>query len=1122
MTNEMIEKLRINRGTAASKQQNAAADPYVSVWVEASAGTGKTKVLSDRVLRLLLNKISPAKLLCLTYTKAAAVEMSTRIAARLSRWAVEDEDKLAEDIKSLFADKDFPAKDLRTYQETARTLFALLLDTPGGIKVQTIHSFCQDILKRFPLEAGVSPYFEVLDDQSSAQVLAQIQKDMLSRTHVPHSEAFRSALAYLTQNLSEFTFPKVMKSIVDNRVKISQLFDHYQTFDNLCRKLSSLLGIHLNDTALSVTADFMSRIDKEAALLNLQAWNKGGKKDLIKTEKLSKVLQNNFAPQDYEIYKSIFLTAEGEIAKQLASKNASAADPCLGDRLFQEAQRVYACEQKLKKIALYQATLSVLTIARELIEAYNTYKKQQAKLDYADLIILTKKLLADSAVANWVLFKLDGGIDHILLDEAQDTSPDQWEIIKSLSGEFFTDDTTNHPRTVFVVGDRKQSIYSFQGADPEKFDVMEKYFAAQAGTHFKKIDLNVSFRSSEAVLNTVNALFNTPEASAGVVTAGEKIEHLPFRAGEYGRVEIWPLLVADKKVKDPHADYWQPPVEMNREISVKTKLAQKIAGKIRQMVSESKTTSKPLHFRDFMVLVQRRTGFVDEFIRACKQQNVSISGADRLKLSEQIAVQDLISLGKFLLLPNDDLSLAEVLKSPLFGLDDDDLIKLCYKRGQAPLWSRLGDFASYAHIYRSLQELFDMLDFVRPYELYNHVLTKMNGRLKFTQRMGMEIEDSLDEFINLTIAYERQNIPSLQGFISWISAHEIEIKRETEQKDIDAVRLMTVHGSKGLQAPIVFLPDTVHVKSAKREQEILWDTDMAFCPLGSAFYDEKCTQIKLKNHQKAEEEYRRLLYVALTRAEDRLFICGYANTAEISQQSWYELSHRCLAQTGIADEDIFYTEVPEVFAARPTAIEKPVHREEPLGDWLNRPAPSEGAFLKPYTPSKPQEEDTDSSSPLAESGHFYRRGTIIHRLLQFLTYDGSNTERIIHDYLNKNAADLSLSQRQQICREVISLLQEENFAQIFGPNSRAEVPIMGRVGEKIISAQIDRLVILPHKIIIVDFKTNRPAAQNVKETPQVYKNQLATYAQLIGKIYPDKPVETYILWTNEARLMKVV
>ena len=175
MTNEMIEKLRINRGTAASKQQNAAADPYVSVWVEASAGTGKTKVLSDRVLRLLLNKISPAKLLCLTYTKAAAVEMSTRIAARLSRWAVEDEDKLAEDIKSMFADKDFPAKDLRTYKETARTLFALLLDTPGGIKVQTIHSFCQDILKRFPLEAGVSPYFEVLDDQSSAQVLAQIK-----------------------------------------------------------------------------------------------------------------------------------------------------------------------------------------------------------------------------------------------------------------------------------------------------------------------------------------------------------------------------------------------------------------------------------------------------------------------------------------------------------------------------------------------------------------------------------------------------------------------------------------------------------------------------------------------------------------------------------------------------------------------------------------------------------------------------------------------------------------------------------------------------------------------------------------------------------------------------------
>lgn len=1123
MTNETIENLRRDRGKMASKEQNSATDPSVSVWVEASAGTGKTKVLSDRVLRLLLENIAPTKLLCLTYTKAAAVEMNTRIAVRLSRWSIADDQELEQDLSALLSDKIYSAESMNTYKKRARTLFAILLDTPGGIKIQTIHSFCQDVLKRFPLEAGVSPYFEVLDDTQSTQVLAQIQKDLLSRSTMSQDDHFTQSLSYLTQNLSEFTFPKVMKSIVDNRLKISQLFQKYPLQADLNNEIFRRLQLTPNASYDSVTSDFMSHIRQEDTVLNVRAWNKGGKRDVLKAEKLEKILQNNFRNEDYEDYKSLFLTGSGEILKQLASKDATAADSFLSDRLLQEAQRVYDCEQKLKKIALCKATRSVLTIARELVEQYDIYKKQQSKLDYADLIILTKQLLSNTDVAGWVLFKLDGGIDHILLDEAQDTSPDQWEIIQSLSSEFFAgENTADHPRTIFVVGDRKQSIYSFQGADPEKLDIMEKYFARQAGCHYKKIDLNVSFRSSGAVLDMVNALFEKPEVSAGVTSEGEKVRHIPFRAGEFGRVEIWPLLVSEKKTKDPNADYWQPPVEMNKQTSVKTKLAQKIALKIKTMVAESQHTPNPLHYRDFMVLVQRRTAFIDEFIRACKQQEVNVSGADKLKLSEQIVVQDLISLGKFLLLPNDDLSLAEVLKSPLFGLNDDDLMKLCYQRGNAPLWSRLGDFAQYADIYKNLQDLFNMLDYVRPFELYNHVLTKMNGRLKFTRRMGMEIEDSLDEFMNLTISYEKQNIPSLQGFISWISANEIEIKRETEQKDVDAVRLMTVHGSKGLQAPIVFLPDTVHIKNAKREQEILWEKDMVFCPLGSSYYDENCERIKLENYRKADEEYRRLLYVALTRAEDRLFICGYSNTEDISAQSWYQLSHRCLTQIGVSDQDIYYTESPEIITKTSSQTSICLSPTEQPGEWINHPAPQENTLVKPYTPSKPEEdEDIDSSSPLLDNANFYRRGTIIHRLLQFLTYDHNQTKTLIGEYLHKNAPDLSETQKQQIQTEVISLFQKEEFSVIFGPHSRAEVPIMGRIDDKIISAQIDRLVVLSQKIMIIDFKTNRPAAKDLEQTPTAYKKQLSVYAELIGKIYPNKPIETYILWTNETRLMKV-
>ncbi|MCQ2734452.1 MAG: double-strand break repair helicase AddA [Alphaproteobacteria bacterium] len=1121
---DQCQKERCNLSAIAGNQQREAANPAYSVWVEASAGTGKTKVLTDRLLRLLLSGVEPQRLLCLTYTKAAAVQMNERISAYLSKWAVMSDDKLCEDIEKLMgASLNLQNKD--QYIHRSRVLFAKLLDTPGGIKIQTIHSFCQDILKRFPLEAKISPYFEVLDDRGRDEVLRRIKKDLLVGEIIKTPE-IKNAVEYFTHNLSEYSFPKVLNQITDNRAIIEELLEKYGNLQGFLPVLAEHLETGDNDNENAVKLDFMRTVNRDDVKKNIAAWSQGGKTDMDKCDKLAQIFSHEPTVADYETYKTVFLTAKGQPLSEryMAGKNAQKADAEILDRAYKEAARLQKTNQKLDKIRLYQSTKYFLTVAEELNGKYREYKEKNAVSDYDDLILLTRRLLSNQTTALWVLYKLDGGIDHILLDEAQDTSPEQWDIIKYLSEEFFAGvGVGDRNKTVFAVGDRKQSIFSFQGADPKKFDAMSKYFSDKAGSNFKKVNLEVSFRSAPAILQAVNKVFADSDTAQGVVSADEKVNHKPFRVGEFGHVEIWAPFIADKENKIQDDSQLLPPMEMCRRSSARTKLAVSIAERIKTMVTETFQTDHPLNFRDFMVLVRKRDAFVEEFIRACKNLHVEISGADKMVLTEQIAVQDLISLGKFLLLPNDDLSLAEVLKSPLFGLDDDDLMQLCWNRKKALLWSRLGDNPKYAKIYEQLQTLLNKLDYIRPYELYNFVLTKMNGRQHFIERMGLEVEDALDEFMNLTIAFEQKNTPSLQEFIEWMEQSDVVIKRQTEQKEINAVRLMTVHGSKGLQAPVVFLPDTISVKSSKCEQNLLFDDKYAYYPLSGDSYDDNCLSIKQNNDEKADEEYRRLLYVALTRAEDQLIICGYANSDKINEKSWFSLCEKSLMENGFPEDKIFKITSQEVIKKNTENMQIIPDNLPEIPDWLNKNVSVEDAMSKPYTPSnlETEDEEPDSVSPLRENGNFYRRGTLIHKLLQFLPQNTGNLDMATDIFLQKNASDFSPYQLMQIKNEVLTLINNPDYAPLFGSEAQSEVPVIGEIEGKMVSAQLDKLLVLPDKIMIVDFKTNRPPAQTVEDTPLSYIRQLSLYAELIRRIYPNLPIETYILWTNEARLMRV-
>jgi len=1120
MNNVDLSDVKKQRGELATIQQRKASDPLRSVWVEASAGTGKTKVLSDRVLRLLLNGVLPAKILCLTYTKAAAVEMSSRIAKKLSDWSVATNEELDKQLSDLLGKLPSKRSDYEKLVAVARKLFAVLLDTPGGMKIQTIHSFCQEVLKRFPLEANISPYFEVMDDRLKKEVLYKLQQQILSGDIVDEAGKIAWSVGYLTSHINEFSFPDVMASITDNAGKIIKLLKLYPEQELLLGELARRLEVNPQDTEDLVKQRWLNSIDRDLLKKMMNAWFEGSVTDVSKAEVVAEFLSKPIQISDYDLLKKIFFKQNGELYTKYATKKVLMLYPEISDDAYEIAQTMLEIENKLAGLRVYTSTKAIILLAGELIGNYQKYKQDTAKMDYDDLIMTTRNLLEDKAVADWVLFKLDGGIDNILIDEAQDTSPNQWAIIKALTQEFFDGDRGN--RTVFVVGDRKQSIYSFQGADPREFEKMRKYFYEKAH-NFDEINLEVSFRSTAAILDSVNAVFADEKAKQGVVPDGHEVVHIPFRVGDGGKVEVWPLIEAED---DENDDVWLPPVERKTSGSTSSRLAKMIAYKIKDMVANDYLVSqgRKLQYRDFMILVQRRNSFVDELVRECKQAGVSIAGVDKIKLSEQVAVQDLVALGNFLLLPTDDLTLAVVLKSPLFGLDDDDLFELCYNRGKASLWTRLGDNSRYAEIYSELQNLLNIADYVRPFELFSYVLNKMQGRKKFEQRMGTEVEDGLDEFVNLTLEFEREHIPTLQAFIDWIGKDDVEIKRELEQSDMDAVRIMTAHGSKGLQAPVVILPDTVRQVSTKKGMGMLWD-EVFYYPLASADYEKNCSKIKEQEKQDEMDEYRRLLYVALTRAEDRLCLCGYYQKNKPKEDCWYELCAKTIQQIGMPQGDNVVYEIAQLNQPKNKVEDVKVLPNYEIPLWIDKSPEQENPLSKPYTPSKPDEVDEEDAlfSPLTmENTSRYRRGIVIHKLLQFLP-DVCCQDKgvVVREFLHKNAPEFSEKQVDKIIDEVLCLVENPDFAPLFSNTSQAEVAIMGEVDGKIISAQIDRLVVMNDEVWIVDFKTNRPAANTKQEVQAVYVKQLAAYRLLLERIYPQKKVKTFILWTDTAKIMQI-
>ncbi len=798
-------------------QQRKATDPTASAWVSANAGTGKTYVLVRRVLRLLLAGSAPDRILCLTFTKAAASEMANRLFRQLATWAVADVARLTKDLAGLLGRAPTPAEIART-----RTLFAAAIETPGGLKVQTIHGFCERLLQRFPLEAGLSPGFAVLDEQQQAALLEASTAAVLSEATSAEGPLL-DALNRIVANAGEGTFETLLKTAINERDAIRELLlkaaDADDPFTEIEARLRKLLGVPPDTSEDDLTTVFYNLFTEDAIGDIVGALHTGSSMDLNAADRLSVALIATSPAEKIAALTSFLLTEKREPRKKLATKGVADHHPGLLDQLNRAAESAAILTQQRQGLALATATSALLRIADRVIDQYTARKNANAGLDYADLIAKTAGLLSSSADTQWVLFKLDGGLDHILVDEAQDTSPLQWRIVTALAEEFFAGaGAGDRQRTVFAVGDEKQSIYGFQGAAPKLFEKTGREFedqAAMARSSYFRVALNTSFRSVAPVLEAVDRVFATPEAASGLTASGDPVVHAVHRLGEGGRIEIWPTEVAEEvQPEEP----WLPLAPSDTtapEVRLAARIADTIAGWIasgEKIVAEN----RPITPGDVLILLRKRNPFAPVIIRALKARGIPVAGADRIKVTQQIAVEDLVALGHFLLLPEDDLALATVLKSPLIGLDDDDLFKLGHTR-RGTLWSALQKQATddprFTEAVEALKRWRSEADFFPPFEFYSRLLDKDGRRARLLSRLGPEAGDAIDEFLNLAIRFDQDEPPSLQGFVDWLGKAEPEIKRDMDQGR-NEVRVMTVHGAKGLEAPIVFLPDTCSVKGA--------------------------------------------------------------------------------------------------------------------------------------------------------------------------------------------------------------------------------------------------------------------------------------------------------------------
>lgn len=1113
----------------ATLAQVQAADPATSTWLSANAGSGKTRVLTDRVARLLLDGVRPEHILCLTYTKAAAMEMQNRLFKRLGEWAMKDDAALTHALTEIGVE-GLSAELLGR----ARTLFARAIETPGGLKIQTIHSFCASVLRRFPLEAGVSPGFTEIDERVQARLIA----DLLDR--MAEDARTRDAVDLAAAALSEDDgLERLARAVAGQAEALETPWDWPAICDwagiapglteadlvgmafaggerDLCHKL--LPGLNpsysLHKAACAILPDF--------------PWDDPKLEDLAGIEHA--FLNGPDAKKEPNEPKSGILANKGALAV-MGEDMAALAD--FAERLAQVRPLRLGLLTARRTDALHR-------FAGAFLPRYAQAKAERGWLDFDDLIRATRKLLTSRDMAQWVLFRLDGGIDHILVDESQDTSPAQWEIVARLAEEFASGQGARAEvqRTIFVVGDKKQSIYSFQGADPGGFDRMRDHFAArhaEADRPFQPAELVHSFRSAPVILSLVDRV----AAGAGEPGVGPGVRHRAFFGEKAGRVDLWPVVPATPSNADEVA--WDDPQDIVSDDHHSSILARRIAERIAAMLAEghpiwTKDGPRPVEAQDILILVQRRSPLFRKIIAALKTAGLPVAGVDRAQIAEPLAVRDLIALMRFLALPEDDLSLACVLRSPIVGLSEDALFRLAHGReGKKFLWQQLRDRAGeWPEAVALLDDLRRQADFLRPYDLLERVLIQHGARLRLIARLGPEAEDGIDAMLSQALAYEAVEVPSLTGFVGWLESGQVTVKRDLAKPN-GQIRVMTVHGAKGLEAPVVILPDTAIQKGGGGGPKIQLVTPEGG-PLvwaRSADAPEDVRAALAARAQAEAEERNRLLYVAMTRAESWLIVAaaGQTDTKDNDPaKSWYATIRAAMEEEGAAplilpeeDEEGLRLQAGDWTCLAPAG--GALRALPDLPDWAKAPAPPSVRAVPAKSPS-----DLGGAKIVAgareglEEAAALRRGSLIHLLLEHLPRSPqAGWQEAVPGILALEPGEVTEAERSELMAEAVRVLTAPGLAHLFAPDALAEVTLTGdspALGGAMLGV-IDRLIVTGDRVLAVDFKTNAVVPESVDAVPEGLLRQMGAYAAMLRPLYPGREIAVAILWTRDATLMEL-
>ncbi|KAB1075767.1 double-strand break repair helicase AddA [Methylobacterium planeticum] len=1119
--------------------QRRAADPRASAWVSANAGAGKTKVLTDRVVRLLLDGAAPGRILCLTFTKAAAANMSIRVFRRLGRWVTLDDAALTEELSGLTGER--PS---RQRLEAARRLFARAVETPGGLKIETLHALCERLLHMFPFEANVPARFVVLDENQSREAFAIETDNVLADAITGGHPELEAAHAIVAPEAAGDALRRAIRAAIQARTVLA----HREGLGPQFAGLSRALGLAAGEGAERIEARILERLDDWTSALD--ALRTGKATD----EGLADGLAQAAAARDagdgagaLDAYRGVFFTQKDE-PKSAKSLGTKAVPEDIRAALAAERDRLEGLFDRLRGARAEARTRALFTLAAEIHRRVEAQKARLGALDFDDLIHKTLDLLSRVG-ASWVLYKLDRGVDHVLIDEAQDTNPHQWEILRRITAEFAAGEGARAvARTRFAVGDPKQSIYSFQGAEPREFEITRRAWAADARAAelpFADVDLTLSFRSSRGVLRAVDATFAIPDHYGGLSfdDAATGTVHTTARGAAPGAVELWPI---EEPAEEVEPDAWTAPVDAPEANAPAIRTARRIARAVKAWTTQGDVRGHRRRPGEILILVRKRGAAFEEVIRALKGLGVPVAGQDRLDVAAHIAVNDLVAVGRAGLLPADDLTLASALKTPLVGLTDGDLVRVAGRRELSETLedalhrhARAGDTAALRGL-DALRGWIALAGAQGPFGFYAALLGPQQGRARLVARLGGEAGDAIDVFLAAAAQAEQgSDAPSLGGFLARYAGptgrgeggHTV--KRDLESGR-DEVRVMTVHGAKGLEAPVVVVIDGC---------EPLGRNDPPLLPMGGApepdgaalppvwssakAYDcAAIAQARAALQARAREEHNRLLYVAMTRAADRLVIAPYRGRDRETEASWCRMIRTGLDRAfgpGEALETAYgpITLWPEGESADPGLT--PAEAEAapaPPPAWLRAPVAPEIEAAPPLTPSGalraadgqrlPERREADAEAR--------RRGVLIHALLEHLPrLDPARRAAAATGYVRARAPALPEPTRAAIVRSALRLLDAPDLAPLFARAARAEVTLSGRITvggiERPVFGRVDRLAVTEDTVLIADFKTGRPPADDAP-LPEAAASQIALYAALLARIYPEHRLVPMLVWTG--------